>query len=113
MPIFIPRCYCKEEEGNSILSIQLHGFSDASEKAYGASRYLRFIRRSGSPVVTSAKSRLAPSKNKQTIPRLELLGNLLLTKLMGSVREALDGEIGIIIPWLGVRGYSFLEIKSF
>ena len=51
----------------------LHGFTDASEKAYGACVYLKTVTRSGNINVSlvTAKSRVAPVKKKCTIPRLE------------------------------------------
>ncbi|XP_060518380.1 uncharacterized protein LOC132697105 [Cylas formicarius] len=68
------------------ISIQLHGFSDSSEKAYGACIYLRCTDTFGN--VTSklytAKTRVAPLK-QTTIPRLELCGALLLAELASRV----------------------------
>ncbi|XP_011859572.1 PREDICTED: uncharacterized protein LOC105557047, partial [Vollenhovia emeryi] len=70
--------------------VELHGFSDASEGAYGACVYLRSINREG--VVTirliCAKSKVAPLKTI-CIPRLELCGALLLSNLAKSVSQAL------------------------
>ncbi|XP_058840931.1 uncharacterized protein LOC131696405 [Topomyia yanbarensis] len=71
------------------INIQLHGFCDASEKAYGACVYLRSISNSGSVAVhlLASKSRVAPLENlkrkkqRQTIPRLELSSALLLSHL--------------------------------
>ncbi len=75
--------------------IELHGFSDASTKAYAAAVYVRVV--DEDVVHTSlmcAKSRVAPVKT-QTIPRLELLGAVLLARLMDSVMKALSGIISI------------------
>ena len=56
-------------------SQQIHGFSDASEKAYAAVIYLRSTYGNGSVSVCiiTSKTRVAPIK-PHTIPRLELLG---------------------------------------
>ena len=60
---------------------ELHGFSDASNNGFGAFVYVRSFRRSGKVTLKllTAKSRAAPLKT-ETIPRLELLGNLLLSR---------------------------------
>ena len=56
-----------------LVDIQLHGFSDTSEKAYGAIIYLRVETPSGDVIVSllSSKTKIAPL-NTVTIPRLEL-----------------------------------------
>ena len=41
-PLTIPRCYYARTEGEVIAS-ELHGFSDASAKAYGAVVFLRIV----------------------------------------------------------------------
>ena len=76
--------------------LELHGFSDASLQNYGACIYLRSIFRSGTISVSlvTSKSRLAPIKGS-TIPRLELLGNLLLSRLMDSVKKSLSKVLSI------------------
>ena len=67
-------------------SIQVHGFCDASERAYGCCIYLRCLLKSNfvNVVLVSAKSRVSPLR-KVTIPRLKLPGNLLLSQLITSV----------------------------
>ena len=82
---------------DSIDKVYLHGFSDASELAYAACIYLKFITKSGQCGVkfVTAKSRIVPAKKKYSIPRLELLGNLILARLMSSVVGALKEEIAI------------------
>lgn len=66
---------CNEE-------ITLHGFADASERAYGAVVYA-VIGRDGlrRTRLLSSKARVAPLK-KMTIPRLELCAAVLLAKLV-------------------------------
>ena len=74
----IPRCYYPKEA--NIVSTQLHGFSDASEKAYSGVVYLRMEDSSGM-VHTSlivSKSRV----KRLTIPRLDLNGALILAQLL-------------------------------
>lgn len=74
---------------HDVVSREIHGFSDASKQGYGACVYVRSVMSSGSIKVCllTSKSRVAPLK-EQTIPRLELLGNLLLARLISSVKSA-------------------------
>lgn len=66
--ITLPRCY---DPGSN--HYQLHIFSDASERAYGAVAYLRSEDSNGQVHVAflMARSRVAP-KRKLSMPRLEL-----------------------------------------
>ena len=76
--------------------IELHGYSDAHLQSYGACVYIRTVSKSGvfSVHLVASKSRHAPIKIT-TIPRLELLGNVLLSRLMASVKKALSKVINI------------------
>lgn len=85
--VTVPRCYYAHSE-MAIKSQQIHGFCDASEKAYAAVVYLRteYEDRHVHTNIISAKTRVAPLK-KQSIPRLELLGANILARLVSlSVR---------------------------
>ena len=89
----VQRCYLKSEIDDPFIAYQLHGFSDASPLAYGACIYLRAIRQSGSiccSLVTS-KSRVAPLKSI-TLPRLKLMGNLILARLFATIYHILNSE---------------------
>ena len=87
--ITVPRCY-KLNTSGKVLSTELHGFSDASIKAFAATIYLRLKTEFGSMTsLVTSRPRVAPSK-KQSLPRLELLGLLILVRLIVSVRTALQ-----------------------
>ena len=80
----IPRCYFSQQP----LTIQIHGFSDASERAYAAVVYIRSTYNDGRVEIklVASKSRVAPIK-RQTIPRLELLGALILARLVNKLKS--------------------------
>ncbi|GFW76933.1 uncharacterized protein TNCV_2030381 [Trichonephila clavipes] len=81
-------------------SIELHAFSDASEKAYGSSIYLKSVSVLGEVKVclVTSKSRVSPLK-QISIPRLELCGAVLAAKLMKKVKEALNLQITAVHFW--------------
>ena len=71
--------------------LELHAFGDASEKGYHCSVvYLRVPRKDGTFDVSlvMARARVAPLK-RVTLPRLELLGALMCSRLIVFVRSAL------------------------
>ena len=85
--------------GNSLPELQsgqLHGFADVSERAYGAVVYLRVELTDGTvftELVTS-RTQVAPI-NEDEIPRLELLGALVLARLINFVLTAFEGTLGV------------------
>ena len=75
--------------------VELHGFSDSSGKAYGACVFVRVICEHGGSVrLWTSKCRLAPVK-ELSIPRLELMACLLLSRLMVSVKLAVKKEVSV------------------
>ena len=72
------------------LEMQIHGFCDASEKAYGACIYLRTTDKEGRHYTSlvCSKSRVAPV-HPITLPRLELCAALLLARLYVATQRAL------------------------
>ncbi|KAL5488550.1 hypothetical protein EMCRGX_G017504 [Ephydatia muelleri] len=94
--IAIPRCYFNGSGEKE--SCNLVGFCDASRQAYAAVVYLRIQTTSGCSMrFIAAKSRVAPLQ-EQTIPRLELLGALLLSRLMVNIASALNSELTLNAP---------------
>ena len=85
----LPRCYTLPD--SSPITQELHGFSDASLKAYGAVVYLRTTYQHHPPTVSlvTAKMKVA-KKNPPTVPKLELCGAVLLTKLLSHVSSVLN-----------------------
>lgn len=73
---------------DSTTSVQLHGFCDASQNAFGACIYFRSTTTSQCQLYCS-KSRVAPLK-PSTIPRLELCGALILAELVSMVGKELE-----------------------
>lgn len=81
-------------------SYELHGFCDSSERAYAACIYVR-VRVNGDNYVTNlicSKSRVAPLK-PTTLPRLELCGALLLSRLTNKVAKILNISLENCYCW--------------
>lgn len=85
--------------------VTLLGMSDASMAAYGAVVYLHVSSPAGNTVrLVCAKSKVAPTK-PHTIARLELLGGVLLSKLLRTVQDNYADRIPIKAT------YAFLDSK--
>ena len=82
------------------LTVQLHGFSDASEKAYGAVVYVRATYENSNPTcrIVVAKSKVAPLQQR-TIPELELCGAVLLTNLLETTASILEVPDEHVTAW--------------
>ncbi|GFU51376.1 integrase catalytic domain-containing protein [Trichonephila clavipes] len=100
--------------------IELHGFSDASQSAYGAVVYCKSITSDRKMLVhlIASKSRVAPTK-QTTIPRLELCAAVLLAKLVHRVKQALKLNVTntflwsdsmIVLSWIRKESY---QLKTF
>lgn len=80
---------------DEISTIEIHSFSDASLKCYGACVYVRVIyHNSTSCHLVASKSRVAPIK-LQTLPRLELCGALVMSKLTNHIVDTFKNKINI------------------
>ena len=94
----IPRCYFPKEV--NIASVQLHGFSDASEDAYAGVVYMRMVDSNGK-VYTSlimSKTEVAPIK-RLSIPRLELCGAQVLAQLLQHIKDVFQLPMPNIFAW--------------
>ncbi|GFX49469.1 integrase catalytic domain-containing protein [Trichonephila clavipes] len=92
----IPRCILLP----AIIWIEIHGFSDASERAYAAVVYIKCFNESGQSQtrLLCSKSRVALLKTL-IIPRLELSAALLLSRLVKKVVPILQLPINKIWMW--------------
>jgi len=95
----IPRRYFNVPN-DAIRSTQLHGFADASSKAYGAVIYCRVLLTDGSVRTTLviAKARVLPLKHT-SIPRAELVAAHLLSKLLARTAQVLDVPTSSLFTW--------------
>ncbi|XP_055634221.1 uncharacterized protein LOC129774500 [Toxorhynchites rutilus septentrionalis] len=81
-------------------NVQLHIFSDASERAYGACAYIRSTNPDGKVKIAllTSRSKVAPLK-QQSIPRLELCGALIAAEIHQKVKKTL--RIFFLAWWSG------------
>ncbi|XP_055622227.1 uncharacterized protein LOC129765816 [Toxorhynchites rutilus septentrionalis] len=88
--IAIPRCYFPGYCPNSLDTMELHIFVDASEEAFACVGYFRVIDRDQVRcALVSSKSKVAPVK-ALSIPRLELQAAVIGTRLAKSIAENHD-----------------------
>ena len=82
--VCVARCYFSSRSSGSV---QLHEFCDVSEHAYAAVVYSRCVFSDGTMEISlvACKTRVSPL----TIPRLELMGALILSRLMASIVTSL------------------------
>ncbi|XP_046801121.1 uncharacterized protein LOC124418533 [Lucilia cuprina] len=111
LPRFVP---------NMNTDITLHGFSEASLKAYSAVIYCLVKDKHGNIKLSliASKTRVSPLK-QISLPRLELCGALLLTRLMKSVILSLPHtniqlrawcDSTVVLSWLSVQP---ITLKTF
>ena len=94
----IPRCYFPKTI--KAVSVELHGFSDASEEAYAGVVYLRVACEDSSVHTTLvvSKTKVAPIK-RVSIPRLELCGAVIVARLLKRVCEVLHIPLSHVHAW--------------
>ena len=92
--ISIPRCVYDKSKGE-VQWCQLHGFGDASMKAYSAVVYMVYGTSEGIfSTLLCSKTRVAPLKSL-TIPKLELMSARILAVLINTVKNALQSQVKI------------------
>ncbi|KAJ8970570.1 hypothetical protein NQ317_000781 [Molorchus minor] len=93
--------------------LEIHAFSDSSQKAYGTCVYLRSIdaKNNINVQLVCSKTKVAPLKT-MTIPKLELCAALMMVILVKKIRCILDMPITdilyrtdskIVISWVGTK----------
>ncbi|XP_028171679.1 uncharacterized protein LOC114360986 isoform X2 [Ostrinia furnacalis] len=96
--------------GDDAVTVEIHTFTDASERAYGACCYIKTITRDGKVCIhlMASKNKIAPLKSS-TIPRLELCGALIGTRLYKKIIKSLTIQLDksyfwtdstVILGWL-------------
>ena len=96
--ITVPRYFMGKIESSS--SIVIHGFGDASTKAYGAAVYIWCVDEAGhiSTHLVMFKSRVVPTKTV-SLPRLELLAALTNARLLKFDAESLTLKKDRVVCW--------------
>ena len=92
--ISVGRCIYDSPK-QEMLECYLHGFGDASNRAYCTVVY--FVCRTGAGVyarLLTSRSRVAPFK-ALTVPRLELMSARILAQLMNTVKKALETQVSL------------------
>ena len=94
----VPRYYFPHSV--QISSLQIHGFSDASEDAYAGVVYLRMVDTAGT-ICTSlvmSKTKVSPIK-RLSIPRLELCGAQILARLLDHAKGIFNVPSSDVYAW--------------
>ena len=100
-------------------TVELHGFSDGGEQAYGAAVWLRWHTTIGVALTfVAAKAYVAPLK-KRSIPRLELMGMVVLTRLVASIKSVINvtkvflwTDSATVLHWLSLPASNFKPFVS-
>ena len=97
--VSVPRSICLSQEEKE-RDVELHGFSDASEEAYGAAIYARITYQIGkvSTKLIATKTSVAPLAST-SIPRIELMGAVLALRLGQNIAKAFKLHKNYVTYW--------------
>ncbi|XP_053402855.1 uncharacterized protein LOC128558076 [Mercenaria mercenaria] len=114
--VSVRRCF-KPQDFGTLKNVQLHVFCDSSQLGYGACVYLRLKDEKNliSCSLVAGKSRLAPIK-QTSIPRLELSGAVVASRLYTLVADELEIDIDSVTFWTDsmiILGYIKNETRRF
>ncbi len=99
--IFLPRCYSPKMP--QAKEINLHIFTDSSEQAYSMVAYIQVVYETGIEVsFVIGKANVAPVKT-QSMPRLELQGALMGTRVAMTIRDEMDLDFTSTTFWTDSR----------
>ena len=95
--VSLNRCFYPYNISNPMHKSYFHGFSNASISAFVAVAYFKSVSRSGNVVIkfVTSKSRILPLNKTFKVPSLKLLGNGILSSLIGVVYNSLREKIAI------------------
>ena len=92
----------EKDSGTEIESLEIHAFSDGGSDGYGACVYFRWLLKNGSVDVrfVAAKSFVIPIKGSWTTPRTELVGALVMVRLVKSITKSISTKPNRIVYWV-------------
>ena len=116
--IIIPRNYSPKLFTNPV---ELHIMTDASELAYAAVAYFVIQSKNGNEVrLVAGKSKVGPTKQRMTIPRMELMGALIGARLAARIVKEHSIQITARVFWCDnksvlhwIRGGETWQLKPF
>ena len=99
--IEVPRCLHSLGQEAELEKQKLHVFSDASEQAYAAAVYVVTESATGerSSTLALARARVAPTKKRLTVPRLELIAAVMGLRLAKKACKALGISLREVHFW--------------
>ena len=95
--IRLNRCYCYNMLNDPIINTEIHSFSDATMRIYAAYIYLQFKLRPGVyKIALVTEKTMILDGRKTTVPRAELNGVVLMSKICSEVVPCFQREHNVI-----------------